>query len=117
MVFFNSREYTESIKFTHEEEESESIAFLDMLIVREEDTRVMKRSSERRPIQHQYLSFSSHQKMGVIRTLLDRCDGILTEEEDRRKEKETLKDPLTLCGYLDWAMRSVREKFENKSKN
>ena len=53
--------------------------------------------------------------MGVIRTLLDRCDGIVTEDEERKDEKETIKDALRMCGSPDWTMRSVAEKMGNKS--
>ena len=68
----------------------------------------------------QYLAFSSHhplhQKMGVIRTLLDRYNAIVTGEEDNKEEKGTIKDALRLCDYPDWTMKSVTEQMENKSK-
>ena len=39
----------------------------------------------------------------------------MTEEEDKKEEKETFKDALRLCSYPDWTMRSIVEKMENKS--
>ena len=81
---------TNSIKFTHEEEEAEgTISFLDNLLVREESGEVKLLIFRKNTHTNQYLNFSSHhplhQKMGVIRTLLDRCETLVTEEEDKRK--------------------------------
>ena len=51
----------------------------------------------------QYFKFSSHhllhQKFGVIRTLLDRNDSIVTEEEDRKLKEDQIRKALSLCGY------------------
>jgi len=51
----------------------------------------------------QYLNFSSHHplnhKLAVIRTLLERCYGIVTEEDDRKKEEEHVAKAPSKCGY------------------
>ena len=43
---------------------------------------------------HQYLNFFSHhplhQKLGIIRTIFDRCGNVVTEEEDRAEEQKGL---------------------------
>ena len=45
---------------------------------------------------NQYLDFNLqhflYQKMGVVRTLMNKCDKIVLNEADRRKEKETIKE-------------------------
>ena len=72
---------------------------------------------------NQYLSFNSHhplhQKLGVVRTLLDRCEGIISEEQDRVEERDTIKSALQVCGYPPWAIEKVKkqqlEKGESKN--
>ena len=66
----------------------------------------------------QYLNFSSHhplhQKLGVIKTLIDRCNNIVTNPEDRCKEEEYITKDLQECGYPKWAIRKIREKQQNQ---
>ena len=71
-----------------------------------------------------YLNFSSHhplhQKLGVIKTLLDRCNNILTDPEDRQKEEEHITKARQECGYPKCTIRKIREKQQNqrrKTKN
>ena len=66
---------------------------------------------------NQYLAFASHhplhQKMGVARTLLNRCEEIVTEDEDRKQERNTIKT----AGYPDWTIVRVEETLRNKEEN
>ena len=39
-----------------------------------------------------------------VRMLMDRYDKIVSEEVDRHKEKETIKEALKVCGYPQWAI-------------
>ena len=59
--------------------------------------------------------------MGVARTLLNRCEEIVTEEIDREKERDTIKIALKTCGYPEWTLnrveQSMREKESNKKKD
>ncbi len=60
---------------------------LDVLIVRKENGNV-KLLVYRKPLHtDQYLNFNPyhplHQKLGVIRTLLDRCQNIVTDDKDK----------------------------------
>ena len=68
----------------------------------------------------QYLNFTSqhplHQKLGVIRTLLDRKEAIVTEEADK-EEEDKIKNALSQCGYLKWAVEKVKNQAKEKSKN
>ena len=69
----------------------------------------------------QYLNFSSyhplHQKMGVIHPLLDRCETLATEEEDKRKEREHIEEALTRCGYPQWTVSTVQRKMKTKKED
>ncbi len=51
-----------------------------------------------------------------MRTLLDRKDNIVTEEEDKREEDSKIKKKKTLnqCGHPDWAIK--KDSDTNKSK-
>ena len=67
---------TGSIKFTHEEETDNSIPFLDTHIHRRYDGSIKVKVYRKKTHTNQYLAFDSHhplhQKMGVIRTLMNR---------------------------------------------
>ena len=66
----------------------------------------------------QYLNFNSHhplnQKLGVIRTLFDRAETLITEDEDKRTEIENVKKALRLCQYPDWTFKRVEEQMKSK---
>ncbi len=51
----------------------------------------------------QYLNYNSHhplhQKLGVIGTLYDRKDSIITEQEDKLDEEKKVEVALKTCGY------------------
>jgi hypothetical protein len=48
----------------------------------------------------------------VIRTLLDRCENIVTEEEDRKNEVEHVKEALSVCGYPEWSFKLVEKQMK-----
>ncbi|XP_072033374.1 uncharacterized protein [Amphiura filiformis] len=83
----NEIDDTNSIKFTFEEEKDGKIPFLDTLIVKREDGTVKLLVYRKATHTDQYLNFASHhplhQKLGVIRTLMDRKDKIITEDKDK----------------------------------
>jgi len=66
----------------------------------------------------QYLNFMSHhplhQKLGVIRTLLNRCDNVVTEEEDWRQEEEHVTSALKQCSNPAWSIRKAKQGMQNK---
>ena len=105
----NTVDETGSIKFTHEEERDGCIPFLDTLIVRKPDKSVKLLVYRKKTHTDQYLHFSSHHplqhKLGVIRTLLDRGNDIVTEEVDRQKEEQHIVEAFTRCGYPEWSFR------------
>ena len=65
------------------------IPFLDALISHTEDGKVKVQVYRKATHTDQYLNFSSHHllnhKLGVICTLYDCCDNIVTEEADATK--------------------------------
>ena len=114
----NNMDPTGSIKFIHEVETDNTIAFLDTLLERKEDGSVKVKVYRKKTHTNQYLAFDSHhplhQKLGVPRTLLNRCDEIVTEEEDRKEERNTIKNALNICGYPDWTIKRVEENLRNR---
>jgi len=117
----NTIDLTDNIKFTHEEESEGAIPFLDTLIVRKDDGRVKLLVYRKKTHTDQYLQFSSHHpvyhKLGVVRTLLDRKDSIVTEEADRKKEEEHITKALRNCGYPAWTIKRVQHQIENKKQH
>ena len=87
----NSVDEANIVKFTHVEEAERTIPFWDTLLERKESGEMKVLIFRKNTHTEQYLHFSSHhplrQKMGVIRSLLDRCETLVTEEEDKRKER------------------------------
>ncbi|XP_072023105.1 uncharacterized protein [Amphiura filiformis] len=55
--------------------------------------------------------------MGVIRTLFDRMNSVVTETEDRTQEEKRVRAALKTCGYPDWAMDRVKNQMHNKNKD
>ncbi|XP_072023172.1 uncharacterized protein [Amphiura filiformis] len=117
----NNTDPTDSIKFTYEKEEQGRIPFLDTLIVRKEDGSVKSLVYRKATHTDQYLNFSSHHpiyhKLGVVRTLLDRMDKIVTEPEDRQKEEDNIKKALKMCGYPEWTVESAKRRSETNLLN
>jgi len=67
----------------------------------------------------QYLKFTSHdplhQKLGVLRTLFNRCDNVVTQEKDHKQEKEYITGTLKQCNYLAWSIHKARKDMQDKS--
>ena len=91
---------------------------MDILLVRKADGLVKLLVYRKKSHTDQYLNFASHHplhhKLGVIRTLLDRKDTIVTEDEDKKAEEEHIREALKRCGYPEWSVKKVQEKMEEK---
>ena len=72
----NTVDPTGSIIFTREDEENNSMPFLDAKFTRKEDGSVKSTVYRKKTHTDQYLNFASHhpkiQKLGVVRTLMNR---------------------------------------------
>ena len=115
----NQVDDTNSIKFTHEEEVEGKIPFLDTLVVRRDNGTVKLLVYRKATHTDQYLNFNSHhplhQKLGVVRTLLDRKNRIVTEEKDKEEEEKRIISALQKCDYPDWCVEKVKSQMVNKS--
>ena len=100
------------IKFTHEKEENGKLPFLDTESEKREDGSIKLKVYRKPTHTNQYLNFNSnhplHQKLGVIRTLLHRVDSIITDEDDKEKERKQVSEALMRCGYPAWAIERVK---------
>ena len=114
----NTIDPTGSIKFTHEEETQGKIPFLDTLIVRKEDGTVKLLVYRKKTHTDQYLNFHSqhplHHKLGVVRTIMDRMENVVTEEADKREEELRIRNALADCGYPKWALDRVKQQMRDK---
>ena len=118
----NSIDPTGNIKFTQEEEDQGKIPFLDTLIVRKSDGSLKLLVYRKNTHTDQYLNFQSqqplHQKLGVIRTLIDRVESVVTEDQDKRDEEVKIREALKDCGYSKWSIDKVKQQMSelvNKS--
>jgi len=48
---------------------------------------------------------TTHYKLSVVRTFLDRNRNIVTEEEDKKQEEHHVQTTLTRRGYPDWSIK------------
>ncbi len=55
-----------------------------------------------------------HQKLGVVRTLLNRCHTIISKDEDNKLKDDHLKKALAVYGYLAWSFKEVADKQKRK---
>jgi len=67
----------------------------------------------------QYLNFALHHplqhKLSVVRTLLDRCSKVVSEEQDRVTQEAHIQKILSRCGYPEWSIRKVKSELEAKT--
>ncbi|XP_072033096.1 uncharacterized protein [Amphiura filiformis] len=106
-----------SIKFTFEQDSQGQIPFLDTLIVKKDDGTV-KLLVYRKPTHtDQYLNYQSHhplhQKLGVVRTLYNRKDTIVTEEQDKEEEEKKIQEALQTSGYPKWSFEKVKDQMQS----
>ena len=108
----NTIDKTGNMKFTYELENDGKIPFSDTctLIAREEDGSIKLLVYRKKTHTDQYLHFHSHHplqhKLSIIKTLMERKDKVITEEEDRVEEK-TDQEALKQCAYPEWAFKSL----------
>ena len=88
----------QNIKFTSEEEKDSSLAFLDTLTIRYPDGQIKTRVYRKDTHTDQYLNFRWNHplqhKLGVIRTLHHRAENVITDPEDKHREKDYINEAL-----------------------
>ena len=98
-----------NIQFTTEVESDGKLPFLDTLVTRQPGGNVTLTVYKKPTHTDQYLNFASNHalatKMGIIRTLNNRAMLVTTEEEDLRKEQDSITRALGVCGYPSWATK------------
>ena len=55
--------------------------------------------------------------MCVVRTLLDRNDKIVKENDNKTKEEAHIRKALSRCGYPNWTIDRVKDQMKTKAKN
>ena len=64
------------------------------------------------PQAHTYLHFQSHHpihhKSGVVRTLMDRKDTLVSTEDDKDRGELHIRNALKSCGYPKWIFDKVK---------
>ena len=45
------------------------------------------------------------------------CETLVTEEEDKQKEREHIKEALARCGYSQWTISTVQRKLKTKKED
>ena len=109
----NTVDPTGNIKVTCEREEDKALPMLDTKSCRTEDGSLNICVYRKKTHTDQYLSFKSnhplHNKLAVVRTLLDRNEAITTRDEDKIKEEEHIQGALAKCGYPKWTIERVKK--------
>ena len=85
-----------SIKFTVAEERDGKLAFLDVLLRREDDSTISTSVYRKATHTNQYLSFKSHHpmahKVAVVRTLMTRVEDLSSSGVERTEEEKHITD-------------------------
>ena len=111
----NTVDNTGSIKFTHEEETNNEIAFLDLKIHHNEDGSIKLKIHRKPTHTDQYLLWTSEHptehKLSVVRTLYHRAT-IVTDTQDRAEEEAHIHNALIHCQYPQWAIEKGRKQVQ-----
>ena len=83
------------MRFTREDEENNNMPFFEANYTKKDDGSVKSTVYRKKIHTDQYLNFTSHlprhQKLGVVRTHMNRCEAITSEEGEKKEEEEYLK--------------------------
>lgn len=97
-----------------------SLAFLDTVTVVKEDGNIKTKVFRNATHTDQYLNFDSNHplefKRGAVRTLVNRAESIVSDSEDRNKERQHVKKALKINGYPDWTINSVETKLQHRER-
>ena len=114
----NIQDPTGNIKFTCEQEKELQLPFLDIKLIRNADGSIRLKIYRKATHTDQYLMFDSHHpiqhKLSVVRTLLNRKEDIITNEEDKQEEDDHIRAVLKTCKYPTWAIDRVQKEITDK---
>ena len=108
-----------NIKFTHETEQDNKIAFLDVLLTKREDGNI-ETSVYRKPTNNSiyihWNAFGPRQwKTGTLYGIVRRAYEICSTEESRKKELEFISDVFTrINGYPQYLLTNILKKAKDK---
>ena len=97
--------------YIEKENEEQSLPMLDLKLIRKEKQIVTDIYRKPTLTDHylQWLQWSPHhpvhQKIGVVRTLMNRANTLIKDEQLRKVEKDKVKVALRRCGYPEWALK------------
>ena len=86
--------------------------FFDTWTVVESDGSISMKVFRKDTHTNQYLNFNSNHplehKKGVVRTLLNRADRMVSDGIELGREKDHMRKALQVNGYLDWMLADAR---------
>ena len=119
--YINTVDPTGNIKFTVEQEQDKKLPVSDVLITRHDDGLLDTSVYRKKTHMDQYLNFRSdnplHHKLGVIRSLLDRKDTIITHETHKQDEDKHICEALMKNGYPRWSINLAKTQKQTQKKN
>ena len=118
----NQVDPTGNIQVTSEPETDRKLPFLDSLSNHHSDGSLTFSVYRKKTHTDQYLHFRSNHplnhKLGVVRTLMDRCESIVSTPEDKAAEQDHIRKALEMNGYPKWAFKRVeQQRSKPKSKD
>ena len=116
----NQLDPTGNLTYTCEMPEDNKIPCLDALFHRNPDGTLKTTVYRKKTHTDQYLNFNSHHplhhKQGVVRTLIDRAEVLVSNNDDKAAEYQHVSKALQTCGYPKHVINGVIRQRNLKSR-